>query len=402
MMSSQIESTTHQPHDEYQTSGQIELQSNVRMGNRMVFVDHIRVVLTILVVIHHLALTYGAFGGAPGLWYTFELTKDVPSILLLSVLVLIDQSFFMGSFFLLSGYFTPGSYDRKGAGAFFRDRLLRLGIPLVIFTVLINPLTSYFGAWGSNIPEMQAAVKTLPYWVLMGPGPLWFVEALLIFASLYAVWRRAGRRQSTPTPGNSQPPAFSSIVLFTLALAVVTFLVRLWAPAGWWIQPLNFQLAYFPQYISLFVVGLIAYRRNWFLTIPSWIGKVGLGAAIGATIVLLPLALSSLADFPGGLHWQAFAYALWEAIMAVGMSTGLLVLFRQRFNRQGRVGKFLSGQAYAVYIIHAPVITGLAFALRDVHLYPLLKLVLAVLIGIPLCFGCGYLLRRLPFARKIL
>jgi fucose 4-O-acetylase-like acetyltransferase len=32
----------------------------------------------------------------------------------------------MGFFFLISGYFTPGSFERKGLRSFLKDRLIRL------------------------------------------------------------------------------------------------------------------------------------------------------------------------------------------------------------------------------------------------------------------------------------
>ncbi len=44
----------------------------------------------------------------------------------------------MGLLFLLAGYFTPISCDRKGGTAFARDRLSRLGIPWLVY--LIHPV----------------------------------------------------------------------------------------------------------------------------------------------------------------------------------------------------------------------------------------------------------------------
>jgi hypothetical protein len=50
--------------------------------------------------------------------------------------------------------------------------------------------------------------------------------------------------------------------------------------------------------------------------------------------------------------------------MCVAMCTGLLVLFRKRFNRQRSFGNFLSANAYTVYIVHPFVIVGLAYGLH--------------------------------------
>ena len=47
----------------------------------------------------------------------------------------------MGLLFLLAGYFTPGSLERKGYASFLSDRFLRLGLPLLAFGLILGPLT---------------------------------------------------------------------------------------------------------------------------------------------------------------------------------------------------------------------------------------------------------------------
>ncbi|EFH81370.1 acyltransferase family protein [Ktedonobacter racemifer] len=383
-----------------ETSNTLEapLASEATARPRLFFVDHTRIFLTTLVIIHHLALTYIA-----GPWYYRETTYDLLTNLLLGLLVLFNQSFFMGCFFLISGYFTPGSYNRKGPKAFLRDRFLRLGLPLLIFTFILNPLIIYLGA-GTPMPYGSFLLK---YGVsTIGTGPLWFVEALLVFDCLYVFWRWLTRKRTTSTPATaiSKPLTYRAILAFILSLALITFLVRLWLPFGWTVPLVNLIPSNFPQYIGLFLIGLLATRHGWFQNIPTSMGKIGLGVALGSTLILfLPALLSGWGTFAGGLHWQAFVYALWEALMGVGMSMGLLVFFRQRMNRQGNLGKLLSRQAYAVYIIHALILVCVAeYALGSLHLYPLLKFALAMLISIPLCLVCAYLLRKLPLARKIL
>ena len=55
----------------------------------------------------------------------------------------------MGLFLLISAYFVPGSYDRKGAGRFLKDRLVRLGIPLALYSWVVNPV---FSIWSTVTP----------------------------------------------------------------------------------------------------------------------------------------------------------------------------------------------------------------------------------------------------------
>jgi len=64
----------------------------------------------------------------------------------LTAFISINQSFFMSLFFAISGFFTPASYDAKGPGLFLRDRLVRLGIPLVVYFFVLNPALVYLAA----------------------------------------------------------------------------------------------------------------------------------------------------------------------------------------------------------------------------------------------------------------
>jgi surface polysaccharide O-acyltransferase-like enzyme len=84
------------------------------------------------------------------------------------------------------------------------------------------------------------------------------------------------------------------------------------------------------------------------------------------------------------------------------MSIGLVYIFRRFFNSQGRLMKFLVPNAYTVYIIHAPVITLLAFSVRDVALHPLLKWAVLSMIAIPVCFALSALIRKLPYTDRVL
>ena len=44
----------------------------------------------------------------------------------------VNAAFFMGLFFLISAYFVPSSFERKGTWTFLKDRFLRLGIPFAL------------------------------------------------------------------------------------------------------------------------------------------------------------------------------------------------------------------------------------------------------------------------------
>lgn len=369
---------------------------------RLFFLDHLRAVLTILVVLHHLAVVYSA--GAAFYYVEPPGPSDQWAQLVLVAFLLINQAYFMGAFFLISGYFTPGSFDRKGPDAFYKDRLLRLGIPLLAYVFLLSPIASlglYQAPASFDHLTPPFTWQQLPS--LLSIGPLWFAELLLFFCLGYLLWRLARRARVAPTAPIFRPPSYRAVGLFILVLATASYLIRIVVPLGAFIPYFDFpSFAYVPQYLCFFILGALAFRRNWFQTIPSSMGITGAVVAGLSTIVLAPLALSGGLAFLGYGTVQSAAYALWDSTFSVGICLALLTLFRRCFNRQTRLSRFLSQQAFTVYIIHIPVIVGLSLALRGIHLEALLKFGLAALFGVPLCFALAALVRKLPFASRIL
>ena len=355
----------------------------------------------------HLSITYGGAGS----WYYRNVPEGTMSLPLTWHNATV-QAFSMGLFFLISGYFTPASYERKGPRRFFKDRLLRLGIPILCYDFVIGPLMAY--------PLMQVGALELEgsyseflsmYYSSfhVGTGPLWFVEALLIFAGFYVLWRLFAKTPACPVQDSGKVPGNLVIAFFALALSTVTFIVRIWLPVGWGFKPLNFQFPFFPQYICMYIVGIASYRYNWLVRIPDAMGKLWLGVAIIFIVILFPAlfvlggaASGNISSFMGGFHWQCFGYAAWEQFTGVAMIIALLFLFRKWFNRQARTGKAMSASAYTAYIIHAPVVVLVTLAMRNISLYPLLKFALAVLIAVPLCFSLANFIRQLPLAKRIL
>jgi glucan biosynthesis protein C len=372
-------------------------------SSRLFFVDHLRAFLIIFVIMHHLAVTYGASGV---FYYKEPLRNDPLASLVLNVFVTLNQAYFMGFFFLISAYFTPGSFDQKGSASFLKDRLLRLGVPLVVFLLVLGPIAAigiyYWTTITTPLIWLYPGLLILGYAV----GPLWFIEILLIFDFGYVAWRRATRTHALPAKRAVKPPTYLAVGIFALALALASYLLRIVVPVGMFIPFLGFPSpAYLPQYLSFFILGVIAFRRDWFRTIPNAMGKVGFGVALVATILLLPLVLGNggiTQESAGKGYWQSAVFALWDSTFAVGMCLGLLTFFRRFFNGSGRFSRFLSQHAFTVYIIHPPILVLLALALRGIHPEQLLKYGLAVLISVPLCFALAYLVRKLPFASRIL
>jgi surface polysaccharide O-acyltransferase-like enzyme len=343
-------------------------------GKRLYFADNLRTWMVILVVLQHVALIYNTL-------YLF---------------MMLNQAYFMGLLFLLSGYFKPGSYERKGTWQFLKDRLLRLGIPTLVYVFILNPIAG----WGYQMTHSPAGNAVDGHFAL---GPMWFAVMLLVFDLGYLAWRTIVKnRPERPAAANCPKLTFPKVALFTLALAAASYLFRIAVPYG--IPILGFPSpGYLPQYLSFFLIGMLAFQRDWLRSIPGSLGQLGFVLAMLATVILLPAALIGLnSAFIGYGSWQSAAFALWDSIFAVGMSLALITFFRRFFDRGKKFGRFLSQHSFTVYIIHVPVIAFLALALSGLQALPQLKVCLATVIGLPLCFGVAWLVRLIPYAKKII
>ena len=312
-----------------------------------------------------MAVGYGGSGG----WPIKETPTDGISPLLLLLFNAINQSYFLSFFYLLSGYFVPRSYDRKGPKKFLIDRLIRLGIPLLVYAALIAQLIEYVilnFARGRDVSFLNIMLNQMKHPAMI-VGPLWFVEGLLILSGLYVLYRLIADRVQpnfTFTPYKDSFPANTAIVLSIAALAVGTFVVRIWYPVG--VEFYHFQLGHWVHYSFCFWLGIVAYRGKWFDNLSRSQAKLwGIVALI--TILSLPVIMvvgmtlvgDNLDTFLGGFSWWATIVPVWESIACLSIITGLLYLFRTKFNQQGRFLKGLSPNAYTVYIVHQFVITAL-------------------------------------------
>ncbi len=365
---------------------------------RIVFLDALRVAIVAMVIVHHAAQAYGPTGG------TWPVEDPATTDWFLPFYT-VNAAVGLGLLFLLAGYFVPRSHDRKGGGRFLRERWARIGLPLVVFALGVHlPLVYLF----ESSPPLGDFVGALyaDSWVALYLH-LWFLGHLLLYSAIYVAWRhladRTGRSRRTWAP-----PSHAAIVGFVVGLAVVTWIVRFWYPVDEWV-PLLFVLAAEPasmtQYLSLFALGIVAYRNDWPRRMPTRTGIVWLGVGLlsaGAVYALGALGHWNDVLAIGGVDWRSLVRASLEALVCAGLSVGLVVLFREIFRRPLRLLSAMANASYAAYILHIWVVVGLQVAVLGVELPPLVKFALVAVLGTTLTFGLAHLSRGVPGLRVVL
>lgn len=350
-------------------------------------IDRLKVGLTWLVVCHHAAISQGAVGG----WYWRERAPDGSVVVtLLTAFCAVNQSFFMGLFFLMAGAYLRAGVAARGRCGFLLERLQRLGLPLMAFGWVLGPLTmavAEAGHGGSFMGTWHWAMARHVF----EPGPLWFAGLLLAMSSIAAF-----------VPTGSAPLAFpSNARLLTAAVAcgIVSFAVRLEWPAGrtlWFVQP-----AYLTGYIMLFASGIAWRGEHAWTRIPAAAARLWRRVA-WCTLPLLAAVPHLPGDAMGGWSAAALLYAMWEPFVAWGIVLTLLHRAQSDAHPTGPIGRALARRAFGTFLLHAPVLVAVSVVLQGAPLPSLVKAGLSALVTCVACFALTGWLLRLPVLRRML
>lgn len=365
---------------------------------RLWYIDNLRIFLIGLVVLHHLAITYGA----PGSWYYNESQAGPPEVLPLAMFVATNQSFFMGMFFFISAFFIFPSLNKKGVSRFLGERLMRLGIPLLFFYFILSPISVFIVNRYIHNQDISLSDYLLNAYGA-GFGPMWFVEALLLFTFLFLLLKSFISGISLSFPGTGK------IIGAAIAIGLLQFVIRIWLPVGWSMPFTNFQFPFFVQYIVMFVLGIVAWQNKWLeqISVKSakrWFLFSQFLIFIGfpAMFILGGAAESGSEPFMGGLTWQNFSYAVWEQLLGFSLIAALPGLFKRYFNSQGNLARLLSGSAYAVFIIHTFILVAVSSIFVAWQAPQLVKLIGLAPLVLVVSFLIASLLHKIPVLNKIL
>ncbi len=255
------------------------------------------------------------------------------------------HAFRMPVFFLLSGYFSRLLVEKRGVDGFLKQRLLRLGVPFLIFWPLVAGALFPLWRWGRSLPE-QPSVRGTPFEVpldrlVLSPAHLWFLYYLLLLA--LAAWAVARFR----APGwidrlrHLAPLALAGILLGMRPLDIETPLTFVPSPLI---------LAFYGVY---FFLGWLLHRQPE--RVAGYGGRLWLRALAAAVLLaaLVPL-LDRLGRTRSLGEWHALGALLlgFFSWVTVGLFLGIFVRF---LSSERPWVAWLSDSAYWTYLVHLPV-----------------------------------------------
>jgi peptidoglycan/LPS O-acetylase OafA/YrhL len=374
---------------------------------RLVFLDNIKVFLTILLIVHHVGQAYGPTGG---FWeYKSSLGENIP---LLGRFFAVNASFFMGFFFFISGYFMVMSHDKNNGRGFIKKRFIKLGIPLLFIFFIMKPLQMYFHytKYSVNVPlsffqyyiNIWFGINGMPEGFIvtdsfpeMSFGHAWYIEHLLVYAFLYWILRIIAKRKTIKQQDNLL--SIWKILIIASIMSAVTTIVMHWYPYDKWIGFLGFfqvEVAHWPQYLVLFIAGCIAYRKNWIFTLKTKTGYILFLVSLFMIIIVCiglfrPLLLN--------------IWGIYSSFLAAFIIFGMITFYRERYKIASPFMSVIARVSYAAYLIHFPIVLIIQYALDKVSIGGSWgKFIFVSFLSVVVTYSISYLLIRIKYLNTIL
>ena len=259
----------------------------------------------------------------------------------------------MPVFMLLAGFFTALSLSKRTTGNYAFNRLIKLGVPLLLLWSLI-PAIDEEASRLFKVPELISwLLYDVPFTLRL--DHLWFLYYLLIFYSIILLVR------------TTFPSFYSFIFDFELSLSRV---LMLWLPLLILLSPLNkptggifgeipitfgeIHLGSMLFMASFFMIGMQAYKSSQFLEnlqrTKFWLPNL-------IVFSLIPMGLLAW----GGVKDEPFDFSglleLWIVNSLSGSSALLLVLSimglaMHKISSSGLILRWLVKLSYPIYVFH--------------------------------------------------
>jgi glucans biosynthesis protein C len=391
------------------------LTTATRAPERLHALDAVRGFALLLGIVLHATLSF--IPAPTRVW----IIQDTHQSVALALLLFAIHVFRMMTFFLLAGFFARMSFHRRGVWGFAKDRLQRIGLPLVIGWPVVFAPMSLVVVWASGFPN-GGRFPGAPRWPPALPSfpltHLWFLYVLL---ELYAVvlllrwvvvrFDASGAMRTTidrlvaRIMQNSLAPivlaipigiAFSLDPTWVNVMGVTTPDQSLVTNAQAWI---GFGTAFgFGWLLHRQVDLLLLLERRWLWNLLPSIGLILINFGIAGTILSMPPAPSLLvrADTLRLVSAVLYAPTIWSSTFAV---IGIALRFASGFSPTRR---YIADASYWLYLIHLPMVMALQVALSQLDWPWPIKFATILLVALALGLGSYHLFVRFTIIGAVL
>ncbi|QQO09995.1 acyltransferase family protein [Breznakiella homolactica] len=376
----------------------------MKENKREYYLDWLRIIVVLLLVPHHIAITFSHIGDA----YVFLPVKDN------SLYFFIQSTFlnlwFMRMLFFVSGISTYYALKKRTNKEYFLERCKRLLLPAVFAIIAVCPVMAYFRAL--NLNGFQGSLfKFYPVFftkfeTYLGWAHFWFLIYLFMFSMVFLLLRVLIKNSAGPEEKIGTFLARKKNIILPIVLFIVfEMILRPFFPG---IQNIVDDWANIMVYLSFFMLGyLFASRKECLDKIEENI-PVFLGIGIIATtwVLFLKYAQNYTDYFARLYNTKEYQYKVITAFFQGAAEYSLVMLFtgiaKKVLNFKNRVYDYLSNTSFSLYMFHFILVNLVMYYLIRLNMNHYLMYILGIILVYVLFIVLFELvIKRIPFLRYI-
>jgi len=345
------------------------------------YLDNIRWITVIIVVIYHVFYMYNAEGVLGGLGKITNLKVQYYDMFQYLV-----YPWFMPVLFVVSGISARLYLDSHSEKEFFRSRTLKLLVPSTIGLFVFQFIQGYVSmTLGGGFEGLVAAgvPKPVIYMIMVvsGSGVLWYMHLLWVYCVVLLLIRKIEKGRLLEAGGRTP--------LWLVAL----FLFPIWGAAQILNTPIVsvYRIAF---YFVFFVLGYFVFSHDEVIERLKKIAipLIVIAVAISAVFAFMYFG-ENYADKPIN---RGFLYAFDAYAGSLAMLAGMA-----RFGDfSSPLSKWMSGHSFGLYVFHYLGISSVALFIAKPGLMPApICYILSLVAGFIFGYGLYAIISRIPFFR---
>lgn len=344
---------------------------------RKYFLDNIRWVTVLIVLVYHVFYIFNGVGILGGIGSFSEVQYQDASMYVV-------YPWFMVLLFLIAGISARYSLEKKTHKQFIKERTTKLLVPSTLGLFVFQWVVGYLNIKIGGGLELMPKFIVYPVSVLSGTGPLWFIQMLWLFSLLLVLIRILDKNDKLYQLG-----AKANVVVILLCFLPV------WGAA----QILNMPVITtyrFGIYFMGFLLGYFIFSHDEVL---DRVEKI--------RIPMLIAAIVSAVAYTWYYFGQNFAEGaclkslftnvyLWVAILAI------LGCFKAWCNKTNKFAAYMTKASFGIYIVHYVITLYSCHILKNYTALPVAFIyIIAILMTLVLSPVLYEIIRRIPILRYL-
>lgn len=296
---------------------------------RYAYLDHIRWMTVLLVIVYHVCYLFngvGILGGVPN-------ARNLPLLDTISGTV---YPWFMVLLFVVAGMCARFALVQQGNRAFLRNRARKLLVPSTLGLFVLHWVTGYLNIRMGGAMDTIPKPLLYPISVLSGIGPLWFVQLLFLFSAILVLIRKIDRNDHLFRIGERTP-----------SWLICAFALLIWGAAQVGNMPVitTYRIGI---YLTAFLLGYAVFAHE---SVMARVERMRWG-----TLAAVVIGAAAYGAWTNGQNFTDAAYlqSLWANVYLWAVVLAILGNARHYLHQERAVSRFFSQRSYALYVVHYP------------------------------------------------